>query len=273
MTERLATDVAIIGGGTAGCAAALALRGRGLGVVLLEKGVCGAQASGVNFGGVRQQGRHPAELPIARRARAIWDRLPALIGTDAEFRATGHLKLAHSDEEMAMLETYARVAEPYGLVLRLLGRNAVRADYPWFGDGVVGGSLCAADGHANPRLLAPAFARAAQRAGAELREQARVTDAAWDGRSFTLQADGLVVESRFLINVAGAWAGQVASWFGDPAPGAPLCPNMLVAEPIPYFLVPSLGVCGGGIYLRQIDSANVIFGGGHGWGDVELQGT
>ena len=50
-------DVAIAGGGTAGCAAARALRARGMSVVLLEKGACGAMASGINFGGVRRQGR------------------------------------------------------------------------------------------------------------------------------------------------------------------------------------------------------------------------
>ena len=53
MSERLQVDVTIIGGGIAGCAAAVALRQAGLTVVVLEKDLCGAGASGVNFGGVR----------------------------------------------------------------------------------------------------------------------------------------------------------------------------------------------------------------------------
>ena len=69
MAERLETDVAIVGGGTAACAAAVALRRRGLSVVLLEKRRCGAGASGVNFGGVRQQGRDLRELPLSQRAQ------------------------------------------------------------------------------------------------------------------------------------------------------------------------------------------------------------
>jgi glycine/D-amino acid oxidase-like deaminating enzyme len=80
MTEHLAVDVAIIGGGTAACAAAVALREAGLTVAVLEKRLCGAGASGVNFGGVRQQGRHLAELPLARRARALWGDLNQLLG-------------------------------------------------------------------------------------------------------------------------------------------------------------------------------------------------
>jgi len=45
MTERLVVDVAIIGGGTAACAAAVALREDGLTVAVLEKRLCGAGAS------------------------------------------------------------------------------------------------------------------------------------------------------------------------------------------------------------------------------------
>ena len=133
MTERLTTDVTIIGGGVAGCAAAVALRRVGLKVVLLEKGACGAGASGVNFGGVRQQGRSLVELPLARRSRAIWDKLNEMLGEDVEFEATGHIKLARSEADMAELERYARDAAEHGLELQLLGANAARADLPWLG--------------------------------------------------------------------------------------------------------------------------------------------
>ncbi|WP_431270474.1 FAD-dependent oxidoreductase [Dankookia sp. P2] len=95
----LEADVLVIGGGGAGCSAALHLAKRGARVVLLERGLVGSQASGVNHGGVRQQGRHPAELPLARRSREIWARMAALVGTDAEFDPSGHLKLARSAAE------------------------------------------------------------------------------------------------------------------------------------------------------------------------------
>ncbi|HEV2674538.1 MAG TPA: FAD-binding oxidoreductase [Aliidongia sp.] len=271
MSERLTTDVAIIGGGTAGCAAALALRKRGLSVVLLDKGFCGAGASGVNFGGVRRQGRSFAELPLAARARPLWDRLPELVGEDGEFKATGHVKLARSEADMATLETYAQGAAEHGLDLKLIGPNAVRDAYPWLGPKVVGASLCADDGQANPRLVGPAFARAARRAGADIRELTRVESASFGGETFeTVAAGGLRVESRWLINVAGAWAGKVAEWFGDPAPVATLAPNMAVTEPLPFFISRSIGVCGGDVYVRQVDRGNVVFGGGAGWGDIDL---
>ena len=60
------------------------------------------------------------------------------------------------------------------------------------------------------------------------------------------------------------------SWFDERAPVSPLTPNMLVTEPLPHFVSRSVGVCGGDIYVRQTRRGNVIFGGGHGWGDAEL---
>ncbi|MBL8698952.1 MAG: FAD-binding oxidoreductase [Alphaproteobacteria bacterium] len=269
--SALATDVAIVGGGTAGCAAALALRRRGLRVVLLEKGLCGAMASGTNFGGVRRQGRDLREMPLAHRAREIWSRLPAIVGEDCEFRVTGHIKLARDDAEMAELEAYAPVARDAGLDLSVVGANAVRDLFPWLGAKVIGASISPDDGQANPRLVGPAFARAARAAGADIREHARVTAARWTGTRFEVEAGVLTVHARHMLNVAGYWGGEIAAWFGERVPIAPLCPNMIVTEPLPYFIDRSIGVCGGNVYVRQVERGNVIFGGGRGWGDPGLE--
>jgi sarcosine oxidase subunit beta len=268
MSEHLQVDVTIIGGGIAGCAAAVALRNAGLTVALLDKGLCGAGASGVNFGGVRQQGRDLAELPLARRARPLWDRLNERLGEDVEFHASGHLKIARAEAEMAELERHATDAADYGLRLQLLGADQVRSELPWLGAGVVGGSLCAEDGHANPRVVGPAFARLARRLGAEVREHEAALSATSTGSGFETRSERLTIKSRFLVNCAGVGAGRVAAWFGEDVPLTPQVPNMLVTEPLPFFITRSIGVCGGGVYLRQIARGNAILGGGAGWGDA-----
>ncbi len=272
MTEHLLVDVAIVGGGTAGCAAALHLRQHGLAVCLLEKGALGSQASGVNFGGVRQQGRDIAELPLSRRSHAVWGRLKELVGADCEFVASGHIKLARNEADLAELEAYAAAAADHGLALQMIGRNRLREEYPWLGEAVIGASLAPQDGQANPRLVAPAFGRAARAAGADMREFTRVLEAARDGERFTVRCDtGLEVQSAFLVNTAGAWGGEIARHFGEKVPIATTAPNMLVTEPLPFFMNRSIGVCGGDVYLRQVARGNVIFGGGEGWADLERE--
>jgi len=60
--RTVSADVAIIGGGIAGASTALALAERGRRAVVLERWMIGAEASGRNGGGVRQQG-DPAGAP------------------------------------------------------------------------------------------------------------------------------------------------------------------------------------------------------------------
>ncbi|MBM3571409.1 MAG: FAD-binding oxidoreductase, partial [Alphaproteobacteria bacterium] len=267
----LRADVAIIGGGLVGCAAALSLARAGLAVTILDQGVCGSQASGVNAGGVRQQGRDPVELPLARRARALWDQLPELIGADVEFEAKGHLKLARSEAHMAELERYAKIAVPCGLKLELLGRNAVRAAYPFLGPAVVGASLCRDDGQANPRLAAGAFARAARRAGADIHEHQRVSRLSRGPTGFKVICDsGLTVQSAELVNAAGAWGGMIAAQFGETVPIAVMAPNLSVTEALPSLIPHLIGAVGGDIYFTQMKRGNLVFGGGPGWGDTAL---
>jgi len=264
MSRRIDCDVAIVGGGLVGSSAALALRGMGLTVALLDKGFCGAQASGVNYGGLRRQGRPPEQLPLSQRAHAIWPRLKALIGHDGEYLRSGHLKLARSEADMASLEAYAAGVAAFGLDLELIGHNEARQRFGLAGD-IVGASFSSGDGHANPRLVATAFAAAARRAGAEVLETAPVTGIARRGERFALEAHGgIELTARTVINSAGAWADMVAQAFGEPVPLTRTYPSMVVTEPLDPFLAVNIGMEGGGIYARQVARGNCVVGGERG---------
>lgn len=265
MSVRLDVDVAIIGGGLVGSSAALALRGMGLSVALLDKGFCGAQASGVNYGGVRRQGRPRAQLPLSQRAHAIWPRLASLIGIDGEFLRSGHLKLARGEADMAALESYAAAVADQGLDLELIGHDDLRQRFPWIDGTITGASLCPGDGHANPRLVAAGFASAARRAGAQVLENTAVTGATRNGAGFALEADdGLAVRAGALINSAGAWAGPFAEAFGEPVPISRIYPSMVVTEPLAPIMTVNTGMEGAGIYARQVERGNCVVGGERG---------
>ncbi|MDD0840268.1 FAD-binding oxidoreductase [Curvibacter sp. HBC61] len=263
--QRLDCDVVIVGGGIVGSSAALALARAGRRVVLLERDLCGARSSGVNYGGVRRQGRPLNQLPLAQRAHAIWGRLPELLGTDGEYQRSGHLKLARSEADLAALAHYRELTRDFDLGLQLLDRAALRARCPWLGERAVGGSLCPEDGQANPRLVSPAFARAAARAGAQVLERQAVTTVEHGAAGFEVHTQaGLQVRAAQLINCAGAWAAPLAAQFGEPVPLVSGHPAMAVTEPMPFFMPLSLGVEGGGIYGRQVLRGNFVLGGGSG---------
>jgi len=62
------SEVIVLGGGIVGASAALMLAQKGRRVVLLERDFCGSHSSGVNYGGVRRQGRplHMSYGPTCR---------------------------------------------------------------------------------------------------------------------------------------------------------------------------------------------------------------
>ena len=262
----LEVDAIIVGGGIVGSSAALTLARAGQHVALLERDFCGSHSSGVNYGGVRRQGRSLAQLPLSMRAHAIWGQLREWIGIDGEYARSGHLKLARSETDFDALKAYARRTQAFDLRLQLLERRELRQRFPWVGDIAVGASYCPEDGHANPRLVSPAFAQAARHSGAEVHEQCKVLDVDHDGQRFSVHtSNGQCFKAPWLLNCAGAWSAQLAEQFGEPVPLTAAHPAMLVTEPLPLFMTASTGVEGGGIYARQVARGNCVLGGGRGF--------
>jgi len=237
--------VIIVGGGIMGSAAAFFLRQRGRSVILLERGLLGQQASGTNFGNVRRQGRFLPQLPLANRSLDIWRRLPELIGEDVEFLPSGHIRVCYGQDRVGMLEEYAIAARAYGLELEMFAGERMRARFPFLGPEVGAASYSPLDGHANPRLAAPAFGRVDFLASAT------------DGRLFSAPA---------MLVAAGAWADKLCQQFGEPVDLVARGPQMGVTEPVPYGLKTVVGVSSPRdeeiLYFRQIPRGNIIFGGG-----------
>ena len=263
-------DVAIVGSGIVGGSAALALARRGLSVMVLERDYYGSHSSGVNFGAVRRQGRPLAQLPLAARANEIWAKLPELIGTDGGFVRCGHLKLARNEIELAAIESYRERSRDY-LDLHLLRKEELRAKYSWLGPRVIGASLCRDDGHANPKSVSQAFARAASAAGAVLRERTRIDEMLFDGTEFLISSSdtGVEVRSQYLLNCAGAWANAIAIRFGEQVPLASGHPIMAVTEPLDPFMNASVASEGYGVYARQTPQGHCVVGSARNYGHAE----
>ena len=263
-----ASDVIVVGGGIMGASTAFFLARRGLSVTLLERDLVGQHASGVNYGGVRRQGRPLYQLPLANRASAIWRRANTLLEAEVEYLQSGHMRVCYrgSDRDAAAMEQYAIDAKEYGLNLEYLEAPALQARFPFLGPEVMAGSLSAEDGHANPRLVAPAFARAARRHGALVEENTRIVAVAKVGEDFRVEsANQRLFQAPVLVLTTGAWAPELAAQFGEPVPMTSRGPTMSVTEPVSYGIAPSLGVYTAvkeeSVYCRQIPRGNIIIGG------------
>lgn len=261
-------DVVIVGGGVMGSATAFFLRSRGQSVILLERDQIGQYASGVNFGNVRRQGRFLGQLALANRSWALWKRLPELIDDDLEFIPSGHMRVCYREDEIAELEAYAAAPEAEQLDLKIYRGAELHQRFGFLGPDVKGGSYAPHDGHANPRLAAPAFARAARRLGAQIEERTEVAEVQKVGADFQVTTtDGRQFLAAQLLITAGAWGQKLSAQFGEPVPLDTNGPQMAVTEPVPYALPTVIGVYTKVpeevIYFRQIPRGNIVIGGGY----------
>ncbi len=258
-------DTIVIGGGLHGCSAALHLARSGVKVLVLEKDYAGRHASGVNAGGVRRLGRHPAEIPLSIAAMALWHRIGDLVDDDCGFESHGQVKVAESAAELAMLT--ARVAELRALGFGhevLIDRQELREVVPAIADHCVGALYCREDGAANPYRTTMAFRRAAERAGAVFIEGTRVTTLARDAGHWRVNtAEGTSHRAAAVVNCAGAWADRIAAALGENVPVIPSAFMLMISDRQPPFIKPVVGATGRPLSFKQFANGTVLIGGGY----------
>jgi sarcosine oxidase, subunit beta len=260
-------DVIIIGGGIMGAATAFFLRKRGVSVILLERGLIGQQASGVNFGNTRRMGRPIEELPLSNRSRETWLKFKELFGEDVELLLNGHLRAGFTPEHEERMAKYAQDAKDFGLDMQMLSAKALHERFPYLGPEITAGCYAPHDGHANPRLAAPIIGRAAVREGAQVFENTEIVSVEKDGEDFrATAADGRTFRAPVALITAGAWGNRISTRFGEPVPMIAKGPQMCVTEPVPYAIGPTIGAIADVfeqvVYFRQVARGNIVIGGG-----------
>ncbi|OGB14530.1 MAG: sarcosine oxidase subunit beta [Burkholderiales bacterium RIFCSPLOWO2_12_67_14] len=273
--SALRADVIIVGGGIMGASSAFFLRQRGVSVILLERGLIGQQASGVNFGNTRRMGRPVDELPLANRSREIWLKFKELFDGDAELLLNGHLRVGFTPAHEERMAKYAQDAKDFGLDMQMLSAKALRERFPYLGPELTAGCYAPHDGHANPRLAAPIIGRAAVREGAQVFENTEIVAVEKEGEDFRVTAaDGRVFRAPVALITAGAWGNRISTSFGEPVPMIAKVPHMCVTEPVPYAIGPTTGAMADVfeqvVFFRQVARGNIVIGGGgHELADIE----
>ncbi len=246
-------DVIIIGGGISGVAAAYELARRGVAVTLVEKGELASMASGWTLGGVRQSGRHPAELPLAQAAVRRWEGLNEELGADVEYRQQGNLRLARTPQEADAMAAMVEEQRGLGLELTYLpDTHAVREVAPALSERVLAASFCPTDGHANPTATVRAFAGAATRHGATLLTGTRVERiTVQDGRVTGVETSAGSLAAPVVVVAAGIYADKLCATAGVPLPLHHIHVSAVQTVPLPPMLGQVLGVANADFAGRQ----------------------
>lgn len=267
MTDRRA-DVVVVGGGISGVAAAYELAKAGARVTLLERGELASMASGWTLAGVRQSGRHPAELPLATAAVRRWETLAEEIETDVEYRQNGNLRLARTQEEVPVIERVVADGQALGLDLTFLADpSAVRAVAPALSPEILAASYCPTDGHANPTLTVAAFARASERHGATIQTGTPVFVITVSGGRVTgVTTTGGGIAADAVVVVAGVYTPGLLAPLGIDLPLRIGHVAALQTTPVPIALRQVLGVANADFAgRRQVDGRLRFTAGGTDW--------
>jgi glycine oxidase len=211
------TDVAVIGGGIMGCAVALRLAARGLGVTVIERGIPGAEASSAAAGilGPQMEADAPGPLlDLGLRSRALYPALAAELrdatGIDIGYVKSGVLAVALDGAGAAELTARRAWQMARGLRVEPLTGEQLRALEPNVSPDVRGALRFPDDAQVNARELARAFSQAAARAGARFlqgRYVRRVLIAG--GVAVGVELDGETLDAGAVVVAAGSWSGLV----------------------------------------------------------------
>jgi sarcosine oxidase subunit beta len=255
--------VVVVGGGIMGCAAAYELAKKGQSVILLEKGFVGAEASGRNGGGVRQQKRDPAELPLAMESVKIWQGLQEELEWELEYRQGGNLHILRDPDRYDFLVEQLQYSQKAGLDARLLSPEETRKLLPALKNDLdlLGSTYCPSDGNANPLVVCKAYAKAAHQLGVEIREHEPLERLdVKSGRVIAAVTAHTEYRASNFVIAAGAWSRPICHQIGLDFPAVVKRSQLMVTEPLPAtfteFVSADLCSC----YFRQALSGGMHIG-------------
>ncbi|NDV51121.1 MULTISPECIES: FAD-binding oxidoreductase [unclassified Salipiger] len=217
LENDLDVDLAVIGGGFTGCAAALEAARLGASVALLEGREIGHGGSGRNVGLVNAGLWLPPDEILAQMGEAAGRRLidvlggaPARVfgliereGISCEATRNGTLHLAHAASGAEDLASRHRQGNRVGAPVQLLDTaETVRRTGS---DAFAGALLDPRAGTVQPLAYCRGLARAAQAAGARLHGRTQVTELSRSGEGWEIRAGGRRVRAGAVLMATNAY--------------------------------------------------------------------
>lgn len=234
-------DVIILGAGSVGTPAALSMAQAGLKVLVIDPMPSAGQGSNkAAIGGIRATHSDPAKIRLCLRSLEIFSTWEERYGDDIEWLKGGYAYPVYREHEEQLLKDLLVTQKAYGLNIDWCDRERMLEVIPDLNpDGLIGGTFAPDDGSASPMLSAHAFWKQACLHGVEFRFQEMPTAVIVEGgRVKGVRTNKGQYGATFVVNAAGAWAGEVARLIGADVPVKPDLHEAAITEPVAPFLGP-----------------------------------
>ncbi|MBL8884059.1 MAG: sarcosine oxidase subunit beta family protein [Hyphomicrobium sp.] len=262
-------DVVIIGGGGHGLATAyyLAKRYGITNVAVVEKGWIGSGNVGRNTTIVRSNYMLPGNIPFYELALQLWEGLEKDLNYNAMVSQRGILNLYHSDGQRDAYARRGNAMRLHGVDAELLDESQVQSMYPWFDYDnarfpIKGGLIQRRGGTVRHDAVAWGYARAADRLGVDIIQNAEVTAIRIEnGRATGIETKrGFIRAKKLALSVAGN-SSRVAAMAGLKLPIESHVLQAFVSEGIKPFIDGVVTFGAGHFYISQSDKGGLVFGG------------
>ena len=214
-------DVAVVGGGVVGAAAAWKLSKAGAKVVLLEKDDLCAGASCTNPGFcVLSYRENPLVMDMALRQQQQWDALQEEIG-DIEYIPSGGLIPLTDDAQAGILENLCKGCATMGLTdIEMISAARAKELEPEINEKIlVGACWCPGEGRLNPFKLNHNMADRAAALGAVMMPHTPVTGFKMgNGVIQAIETPKGDIYADLVVVATGAWTRDVAKMAGQDLP-------------------------------------------------------
>ncbi|HFJ9455700.1 MULTISPECIES: NAD(P)/FAD-dependent oxidoreductase [Bacillus cereus group] len=225
-------DVLIIGGGIIGCSIAYYTSKYGRDVTIIEKGEFVSGTSSRCDGNILAIDKDPGfDSQMSLVSQKLVTDLSEELEHSFEYRAPGSILVCESDEEMEAAQQWVNRQKEAGLPFRMLDRQDIREESPFFADDLLGGLECATDSTVNPYLLTFSLLSEAQKFGAKAFKQTEVKSMKIETNgSFVVETTNGTFTAKQVVNAAGVWAPKVGQMLNVNIPIEPRKGHIIVAS-------------------------------------------
>lgn len=252
------TEVAIIGGGAAGCATAYYLAKAGVKATIIEREGIGSQASGFNAGGLNPLQGAGIPGPLAALAsesfkmhQDLAERLPQESGIPIHFKTLTMIDVAFDGAELHdMAETLAIFEAADGFSAHWMETSDLLDLEPRLNPAAIKGLYT----HGNASLTGydytMALCKAAEGMGASV-----IAKAAMGLKTSGSRVTGVILEEgeidcESVVIATGPWSGGAEEWLGLKIPVQPLKGEIVRVEPVGAPLEQDFSGAGSSLYMR-----------------------
>ncbi|PEL75472.1 glycine oxidase [Bacillus wiedmannii] len=225
-------DVLIIGGGIIGCSIAYYTSKYGRDVTIIEKGEFVSGTSSRCDGNILAIDKDPGfDSQMSLVSQKLVTDLSEELEHSFEYRAPGSILVCESDEEMEAAQQWVNRQKEAGLPFRMLDRQDIREESPFFADDLLGGLECATDSTVNPYLLAFSLLAESKKFGTKVFNHTEVKEMKRDiDGSFIVETTNGTFTAKQVVNAAGVWAPKIGEMLDVNIPIEPRKGHIIVAS-------------------------------------------